>query len=186
MSSSNPPIRLWQFGTNRAALMPHRASNGLFLEDVAPKLVPGFAGKIRNAPVLLEEFVRHLEHCQHQAALGRAGNMAAGGFAPDEFTGADTEPFRWTFLIDQPALEHVSLLDLDVFVVRQHRARREAHQGSDESTLLVEQQTLHLAAGKPRLLPFLLSGPDDVGMGVEGVVLGFGGDIVHVRLRYTK
>src|ERR1700720_4988533 len=99
------------------------------LEHVPPKLVPVGAGNVGHATVFFEEFVRHLEHRQHQPAFGRPSNMAAAGLAPDEFAGTDREPLRRTFLVDEFAFKNVGLLDLDMLVVRQRRAGRESHQG---------------------------------------------------------
>src|SRR5262249_24272592 len=62
------------------------------LEHVSPKLVPVGAGNVGHATILLEEFVRHLEHRQHQPAFRRPRNVAAAGLPPDDFAGTDREP----------------------------------------------------------------------------------------------
>ena len=54
---------------------------------------------------------------------GVQADMAAAGFAPDEFAGTDRQALRRALLVDQLALEHVGLLDPDVLVVGQRRAR---------------------------------------------------------------
>ena len=68
------------------------------------------------------------------------------------------------FLVDQPAFQHVGLLDVDVLMVRQHRARRKAHQRGHQPGLGIGHQRLDLAAGKSRRLPFDLGRLDDVRM----------------------
>src|SRR5205823_5518120 len=93
---------------------PHPGQGCSILQGVAPDLFPVLAGKVGNAAVALVEFVRDLEHRQHQSALGGAGDVAAPRLAPDELAGLDLEPRGRTFLVHQLALEHVGLLDLDV------------------------------------------------------------------------
>lgn len=61
-------------------------------------------------------------------------------------------PIR-AFLVDQAALEHIGLLDVDVLVVGQHRTRFKPHQRGHQAGLVIEQQRLGLAAGKAGLLP---------------------------------
>src|SRR5262249_55789381 len=100
-------------------------------------------------------------------------DVAAAGLAPDELALSDLEALDRALLVDQPAFEHVGLLDLDVLVVGQHAARGKAHQRGDEAGRLVEQQRLRLAAGKTRLLPFHLGRAHDRRM------LGLRGDGIH-------
>jgi len=57
---------------------------------------------------------------------------------PDRPAGTDRKTRVGAFLVDEPAFEHVGLLDLDVLVVGKHGARRKAHQRGDEPTLAVE------------------------------------------------
>ena len=99
--------------------------------------------------------------------------------------GPTLRPGRRAFLIDELAFEHVGLLDLDVLVVGQHGAGRKPHQRGDEASLLVEQKTLHLAAGKSRLLPFHVGGAHDVRMGLKRIVRRFRRDRVHNASSYS-
>src|SRR5215470_12517746 len=66
---------------------------------VAPDAVPVGAARVGDAAVLLEELVRHLEHGEHQPALGTPGDVAAARLAPHVFARADLEPGRRAFLI---------------------------------------------------------------------------------------
>src|ERR671914_827327 len=91
---------------------------------VTPGLVPVVADGIDHAAVGLEELVRDLEHREEYTALGRPCGVAAALLTPDEFADAAFQSLRRAFLVDQTALEHVGLLDIDVLVVRQHRPRR--------------------------------------------------------------
>src|ERR1700722_12022529 len=95
-----------------------RAITGSVLENMTPERVPFGPGNIGDPTVALVKFVRHLEHGEHQTALGRAGDMAAAGLAPNELARTHAQTFRWTILVDQPAFEDLGLLDLDVLVVR--------------------------------------------------------------------
>ena len=63
-------------------------------------------------------------------------------------------PASGPFLVDQRAFQHVSLLDQDVLVVGQLRARRHLEQQRRQPAFGVDQKRLHLAAGKARLLPW--------------------------------
>src|SRR5947209_4365040 len=139
------------------------------LAGMAPGFVPVLAGCVDDAAVGFEELVRHLEDCEHQAALRTPGDMAAALFSPDEFAGLALDALRRTFLVDQAALEHIGLLDVDVLVVGQHRARRKAHQGGHQAGGAIEQQRLGLAAWEAGLLPFHGLGADQMGMRFRGV-----------------
>src|SRR3954470_11492616 len=79
---------------------------------VAPSLVPILAGGVDDAAVGLEELVGDLEDGEHQAAFGTPCDVTAALFAPDEFAGLAFDAFGRTFLVDEAALEHVSLLDV--------------------------------------------------------------------------
>src|SRR3954453_6421087 len=98
------------------------------LAGVAPGLVPILAGGVNDAAVGLEELVGDLEDREHQAAFGTPCDVTAALFAPNEFTGLAFDAFGRTFLVDEAALEHVSLLDVDVFMLGQHGAWRKPHQ----------------------------------------------------------
>src|SRR5579862_1093432 len=56
-----------------------------------PDRGPVGAGDVSDAAVALEELVGHLEHGEHQPALGAPGRMAAAGRTPDEIAFADLE-----------------------------------------------------------------------------------------------
>src|SRR5882757_2043678 len=101
-----------------------RASSGL--PRMPPGLIPILARGVDHAAVGLEELVRHLEDRKHQAALRTPGDMAAAGLAPDEFAGAATHARGRALLVDQRPFEHKRLLDIGVFMIGQHRARRKA------------------------------------------------------------
>src|ERR1700704_6024687 len=137
---------------------------------MAPGLVPVLPRGIDNAAVSLEELVGHLEDRKDQRAIGTPGNMAAAGLAPDELTGLAFHVLCRTFLVDETALDHIALLDIDVLMVWQHGARREPHQGSHQARGAIEQQRLGFAAGKAGLLPFHLLRTYQVGMLVRGLV----------------
>src|SRR5258706_2249574 len=116
---------------------------------VAPGLLPVAAEEVRDAAVALEELVRHLEHGEENAALGpRPGFVPAAGRAPDELAG-----LALAFRADQAALEHIGLLDLDVLMVRQVRARRHPHERGEQAALLIHQERLLLDARVSSLLP---------------------------------
>src|SRR4051812_36316349 len=71
------------------------------LQRMAPDAFPVLAAEIGDAAVALVEFVRDLEHREHQPALGRPGDMAAALLAPDEFAGLDLEPRRRPLLVHE-------------------------------------------------------------------------------------
>src|ERR1700741_22654 len=79
------------------------------LQRVAPDAVPVLAGGVGDAAVGLEETVGHLEHGEHQPALGTPGDVAAAGLAPYELARADLEAGGRPFLVDQAAFEHIGL-----------------------------------------------------------------------------
>src|SRR4051794_29905537 len=132
------------------------------LAGVAPGFVPVLSGGIDDAAVGLEELVGDLEYREHQAAFGTPCDVTAALFAPDEFAGLAFDAFGRTFLVDEAALEHVSLLDVDVLVVGQHRAWRKPHQRGHQAGGAVEQQRLGLTARKPGLLPLHAVGANHV------------------------
>ena len=66
-----------------------------------PRRVPIVAGGVDDAPVGLEELVRHLEDREHQPAFGAPGDMAAAFFPPDEFAGLAFDALRRAFLVDE-------------------------------------------------------------------------------------
>jgi hypothetical protein len=105
-----------------------------------------------------------LEDREHQPALRTPCDVAAALFAPDEFAGLAFDALCRAFLVDQAALENVGLLDIDVLVVGQHRARREPHQRGHQAGRAVEQQRLGLAAGEAGLLPLHAVGANEMGM----------------------
>src|ERR1700684_540386 len=93
------------------------ATKILLLEDMPPEAIPIGPGNVGHAAVGIEEFVRRLKHGEHQAALGCPGHVSAAWLAPDEFARPNAKAFGGPLLIYKLALEHVGLLDLDVFVV---------------------------------------------------------------------
>src|ERR1700734_1327968 len=97
-----------------AASFSSQIPSRLVPEHMPPKCIPVGAGNVGHPAVLFEKLVGHLKHGKHKPALGRAGDVAAAGLAPDELAGTDAQALGRTFLIDQPALEHISLLDLDM------------------------------------------------------------------------
>src|SRR5216684_5143161 len=131
--------------------------------DRAPNLGPIVAGDISHAAVALEELVGDLEDREHEAALRAPSRVAAAGGTPDEIALGYCEAGVRTFAVHQLAFEHVGLLDLDVLMVGQHRAGRKAHQRGREAAVAIEQQRLHLAARKPRLLPLHFADANVVG-----------------------
>src|SRR5882724_1830673 len=140
------------------------------LPAMSPGLVPVLACGIDDAPVSLEELVGHLEDRKDQRAAWAPRDMAAARLAPDELARAAFHVFRRTFLVDQASLEHIALFDVDMLVVRQHRARLEPHQSGHQSRRAVEQQRLGLAAGKAGLLPRHVLGANQVGMRLGSLV----------------
>src|SRR3954454_19319965 len=126
---------------------------GTALTGMAPALVPVLARGVHDPSVGLEELVRHLKDRQHQPALRAPCDMTAPGLAPDEFTGLRLDALCRSFLVHEVALENIGLLDPDVLMIGQHRARLEPHQGGHQSGATIEQQSLGLATGKARLLP---------------------------------
>src|SRR3954453_21179392 len=108
------------------------------LAGVAPGLVPILAGGVNDAAVGLEELVGDLEDREHQAAFGTPCDVTAALFAPDEFAGLAFDALCRAFLVDQAAFEHVSLLDVDMLVVGQYRARRKPHQRSHQAGRAIE------------------------------------------------
>src|SRR5690242_4371295 len=139
------------------------------LSCVAPGLVPILAGCIDDPPVGLEKFVGDLKNREHQPAFRTPGDVTATGLTPDELAGSRLDPFRWTFLVDQMAFEDIGLLDIDVLVVRQHRARCKTHQRRHQACLPVEQQCLGFATWKAGLLPFHVLRADEVRMLLRGL-----------------
>jgi hypothetical protein len=136
---------------------------------MAPGLVPDFSGRVGDAAVGLVELVRHLEDREHQPALRAPRDVAAADLAPDELAGLGLDARGRTFLVNETAFEHVGLLDVDVLVVGQHRARGEPHQRRHQSGLRIHQQRLDLAAGESRRLPFHFSRANHMGMRVGGL-----------------
>src|SRR6202051_609788 len=109
------------------------------LAGVTPGLVPVLARGVDDAAVGLEELVGDLEDRKHQPALWTPGDVAAALLPPDEFTGLAFDALRRPFLVDQAALEHIGLLDMDVLVVRQHGAWRKSHQRGHQAGRAIEQ-----------------------------------------------
>src|SRR6266568_6530534 len=110
------------------------------LAGMPPGFVPVLARGIDDAAVGLEELVGDLEDREHQPALRTPCDVAAALFAPDEFAGLGLDSLRRAFLVDEAALKNVGLLDVDMFVVGQHRARREPHQYGHQAGRAIEQQ----------------------------------------------
>src|SRR5665213_1464511 len=106
---------------------------------VTPALVPVRAVGIDDAAVGFEELVGYLEDREHQPALRTPGNVPAMPLAPDVFAGFRLDALCRTFPIDQAAFQHIGLLDADMLVVGQHRARREPHQRGHQARRMVEQ-----------------------------------------------
>ena len=136
---------------------------------VSPGRVPILARGVDDAAIGLEELVRHLEDREHQPALRTPGDVAAALLAPDEFAGLAFDALRRAFLVDERTFQHIGLLDIDVLVVGQHRARREPHQRGHQPGLAIEQQRLGFAAGETGLLPFHAVGANEMGMRVCGL-----------------
>src|SRR6266481_6068700 len=136
---------------------------------MTPGLVPILARGIDNAAVGLEELVGDLEDCEHQPALGTPCDMTAALLAPDEFAGLGLDALRRAFLVDEAALKNVGLLDVDMLVVGQHRARREPHQRGHQAGRAIEQQRLGFAAGEAGLLPLHALRTNDMRMRVGGL-----------------
>src|SRR5258705_2705053 len=84
---------------------------------MSPGLVPILARGIDDAAVGFEELVGDLEDCEHQAALGTPGDMAAAGLAPDEFAGLPFDSLFRAFLFDHPGPRHQGLFAIDHFMV---------------------------------------------------------------------
>jgi hypothetical protein len=120
---------------------------------VPPGRLPVLAAGVEHLAILLEEFVRHLEDRDHLAAIRTPGDVPAACRPPDEFPGLHLETGVGAFLVDQRSFEHVSLLDQDMLVIRQRRARLHLDQDGRETALGIEQQRLGLAAGKAHFLP---------------------------------
>src|SRR2546423_298131 len=79
-----------------------------------PRLVPILTGGIDDAAVGFEELVRHLEDRQDQGALRAPGGMAAARLAPDEFAGLAGDPLGRAVVVDESALDDITLLDADM------------------------------------------------------------------------
>src|ERR1700688_4273343 len=139
------------------------------LGGVTPGLLPVLARGIDGAAVGLEELVGDLEDREHQPALRAPRDVAAALLAPDEFAGPGLDALRRALLVDQAAFKNVGLLDIDVLVVGQYRARRKPHQRGHQAGGVIEQQRLGLATGEAGLLPFHTLGANEVGMGVGGL-----------------
>src|ERR1700694_4182384 len=76
-----------------------------------PGEVPILADHVDDLAVLLEELVGRLEHGENQRAFRCPGGVTAPRRPPYEIAGADFEPCLRAFLVHQPALDHVGLLD---------------------------------------------------------------------------
>src|SRR2546423_8136014 len=74
--------------------------------DLPPDLVPITTVLVGHAAIFRMEFVRDLEHRNHQPAFGRGGGVATAGLAPHELAGADGEALGRAFLVDQLAGDH--------------------------------------------------------------------------------
>src|SRR5437879_2855323 len=70
--------------------------------------------------------------------------LAAALLAPDEFAGLAFDALGRAFLVDEGTLEHVGLLDIDVLVIRQHRARRKPHQRRHQPGRAVDRKSTRL------------------------------------------
>src|SRR5216684_4498851 len=159
-------IRIWL----RANESPNRIMiQGISAPCMPPGLVPVLARGIDDAAVGLEELVGNLEDREHQPALGTPRDVAAAWLAPDEFAGLGLDALCRAFLVDEVALQNVGLLDMDVLVVGQHRARLKPHQRGHQAGRAVEQQRLGLAAGEAGLLPLHAVGANQVGMAIGGL-----------------
>src|SRR6266851_2230401 len=115
---------------------------GISAPGVPPGLVPVLARGIDDAAVGLEELVGDLEDRKHQPALGTPRDVAAAWLAPDEFAGLGLDALCRAFLVDEVALQNVGLLDMDVLVVGQHRARLKSEERGHQAGRAVEQQRL--------------------------------------------
>ena len=87
----------------------------------------------------LEELVGHLEEGDHHAALGCPGGVAGPGRAGHVLAGVNGETFFRAFLVLEAAFEHVGLLDLDVLVIGQRRARRHAQECGQQAGVAVDE-----------------------------------------------
>ena len=83
--------------------------------------------QIAAGRVARKKYVRLQEHRQHQRAAGRAGDVTVALGAPYIIPGA-----HLAFVIDETALEHESLLDLDMLVQRELGARLPAEERGQE------------------------------------------------------
>ena len=90
--------------------------------------------------------------CGHQA------HMAAACSRQMNSPALHSMPCAGPSLSTRLTLEDVGLLDVDVLVVGQHRARRKPHQRGHQAGLAIEQQRLGFAAGKRVFCHSMLSG----------------------------
>src|SRR5512134_1678190 len=88
-----------------------------------------------------EELVGLEEEAEHEAALRCARHVLAPLRPPDVLAGG-----HLALVVDEAALEHPALLELDVLVHRQLRARREARQRRHDSGLGILYQDLDVDA----------------------------------------
>ena len=157
---------------------PRRAHSFSAWPQTLSQSLPATVG---DAAVLLVEFVRNLEHRQHQAAFGRPGDMPAARLAPDEFARRDLEAGGRTLLVHELAFQHEGLLDLDMLVVGQDRARLEL--ASARSTRPVAGSNSSVLTSQPGKRVFchsMSAGRDDMRM-LVGNGLALRRDGIHGR-----
>src|SRR5688500_15999433 len=141
----------------------------------APGFLPVVAEEVGLAPVGAVETVRNLEHRKHEAALrSRPGLVAAARRAPYELA-----LLAFALATEQAAFEHVRLLDLDMLVIGQARARRHLHEERQQAALALDEQSLGLDARIAGLLPRQTLDVDEAGGKRRQVRLGHDGSSVY-------
>src|SRR4051812_39854862 len=157
----SPP---WATGVTQRSSLPSSFSMRITSAPRSPSMVPQngpamYRPKSRTripsrTPAMVrrlllpEEGVWLQEEGEHQAAFVRPGVVPAAGAAPDIVAGpADAG------VVGERTLDDVGLLDLDMLVPWQARARRPAHQLGRHAGGLVLHQHLGLDAGEACLGP---------------------------------
>src|SRR5512134_2608571 len=117
--------------------------------ESAPVLLPVVSEKIYHPPVTLVETVRHLEDREGEAAFRPGPRFVAAA------RGAPYEVARLAraFAAVEDAFQDVSLLDEDMLVVRQSRARCHLREHGEKAGLRIRHQRLGLHARMACLLP---------------------------------
>src|ERR1700739_1671245 len=95
---------------------------------MSPSLVPVLPRGVDHAAIGLEELGGNLEDGEYQRAFRTPFRVAASWLPPHELPASARHTLRRSILVDQAALDHVTLFNVDVLVVRKHRTGRTAHQ----------------------------------------------------------